>query len=184
MQSTLTSEIWPVTRHSIFSKILIVVFCTLLLALSAKIQVPLKVPVTMQTFVVLVLGSMLGSRLAFATGALYLLEGAVGLPVFATGAGIAYLVGPTGGYLIGFVIAMVLMGKLAEYGWDRNVVKMLAAMLIGESIIFGFGVGWLSTMVGVTKAVNLGLTPFLLSESFKIVLAVVSVPIAWKLLKK
>ena len=98
----------------------------MLLAISAKVQVPFwPVPMTMQTFVVLMLGIAYGSRLGASTGVLYLVEGAIGLPVFAKGAGIAYLIGPTGGYLIGFVIAMYVVGLLAEKHWDRSVIGII-----------------------------------------------------------
>ena len=172
MQTTLAFEIWPQSRDSRIAQVLLVVVGTALLAVSARVQVPFwPVPMTMQTFVVLVLG-------------IYLLEGALGLPVFAKGAGFAYLIGPTGGYLFGFLAAMTLMGVLARRGWDRNVTAMLGAMLIGESLIFLMGVGWLATLIGASKAITFGLTPFLAAEVFKIALAVVTVPMIWRLIRR
>ncbi|MBT5226290.1 MAG: biotin transporter BioY, partial [Proteobacteria bacterium] len=107
MHTTLAQEVWPLARDSRVAQAVLVVAGTLLLAVSAKVQVPFwPVPMTMQTFVVLLLGVAYGPRLGVVTGALYLVEGALGLPVFAKGAGIVYLIGPTGGYLFGFVMAM------------------------------------------------------------------------------
>ncbi|SVD67877.1 uncharacterized protein METZ01_LOCUS420731, partial [marine metagenome] len=111
MNNTFVFAVWHRSRDSLLSQAILAVAGTLLLAISAKVQVPFwPVPMTMQTFVVLLLGIAYGPRLGVATGALYLLEGAVGLPVFAQGAGMAYLVGPTGGYLFGFVLAMYIVG--------------------------------------------------------------------------
>lgn len=178
MQATLATTVWPSAQTSRLTQIILVLAGTLLLALSAKVQVPFwPVPMTMQTFVVLVLGLAYGSRLAAATGTLYLVQGAVGLPVFAKGAGLAYLMGPTGGYLVGFLLAMTLVGWLAEKGWASSFPKVMLAMLIGELVIFTAGVGWLSTIVGVDKALSLGLVPFLPAELFKIVLAAVTLPL-------
>ena len=156
-----------------------------MLAISSKVQTPFTlVPATMQTFVVLFLGMVLGYKLAAATVVLYLLEGSLGLPVFAKGAGMAYLIGPTGGYLIGFVIAMYVVGLLAEKHWDRTVIGIVGAMLIGEVIIFALGVGWLATIIGLNKAIAGGLTPFLLAEVFKIALAALTVPFIWRRLTR
>ena len=185
MHSTLAFDFWPGTRDSLIAKTLLVIAGSALLAISAKVQVPFwPVPMTMQTFVVLVLGMTFGFRLASVTGALYLLEGALGLPVFAKGAGLAYLMGPTGGYLIGFLVAMAVMGYLANRGWDRAVLTTLAAMLIGDALIFLFGVAWLATVVGTTKALTLGLTPFIAAEIFKNILAVITLPLVWRLIRR
>ena len=121
MQTTLVQEVWPLARDSRSAQAILVVAGTLLLAVSAKVQVPFwPVPMTMQTFVVLLLGIAYGPRLGLVTGALYLVEGALGFPVFAKGAGVAYLIGPTGGYLFGFVLAMGVCGWLANQGWSRT----------------------------------------------------------------
>ena len=185
MQSTLTEVIWSRSRESIAIQGFLAIVGTLLLALSAKIQVPFwPVPMTMQTFVVLVLGLMYGPKLGTVTGLLYLAEGAVGLPVFASGAGLAYLVGPTGGYLVGFVIAMLVMGLLASRGLERKVLTAMVAMFIGEVIIFALGVGWLATFIGMDKAIAGGLIPFLTAEGFKIALAAVTLPLVWRQLEQ
>jgi biotin transport system substrate-specific component len=155
-----------------------------LMAVSAKIQVPMwPVPMTMQTFAVLVIAMSFGFRLGAATLLLYLAEGAVGLPVFASGAGLVYLAGPTGGYLVGFFVAAALVGWLAEKGWDRTVLLTLVAMALGTAVIFGLGVSWLAIFLGdAGKAIASGLTPFLVGAAVKIVLAAAVLPVAWRLL--
>ncbi len=181
MTTTLAAAIWRRSQDSLLNQAILIVAGTLLLAISAKVQVPFwPIPMTMQTFVVLLLGVVYGPRLGTITGLLYLAEGAVGLPVFAQGSGMVYLLGPTGGYLFGFVFAMYFVGLAAQRGWDRSVYRMFLAMLIGEAIIFSLGVGWLSAAIGLAKAIDAGLTPFLLAELFKMALVAVTVPLAWK----
>ena len=172
---------------TILRNIVLAVLGTVALWISARIQVPFyPVPMTMQTFVVLTIGAAFGWRLGGATLLLYLAEGAVGLPVFANtperGIGLAYMVGPTGGYLIGFFLGAVAVGWLAERGWDRRVLTTFAAMTIGTAIIFVPGVLWLGAVVGWDKPVlALGLTPFLPGALFKIALAAAILPLAWRL---
>ncbi|MDD9823233.1 MAG: biotin transporter BioY [Gammaproteobacteria bacterium] len=161
-----------------------------LLALAAKVQIPFyPVPLTMQTFVVLALGMAFGCKLGALTVLLYLAEGAAGLPVFAgapaKGAGLAYMLGPTGGYLLGFVAAAAACGFLAERGWDRRASTTFAAMLAGNLLIYACGIAWLGTVVGWDKPVlALGLYPFLPGDALKIALAVVALPGAWKALNR
>lgn len=162
---------------------------SVLLAISAKIQVPFwPVPQTMQTLVVLMIGMSFGSRLALATVLLYLAEGAAGLPVFAgtpeKGIGLAYMMGPTGGYLLGFALAAGAVGWLAERGWDRSIVTTAAAMAIGNVLIYLPGVAWLSVAIGFDKAVLYGMQPFLLGDAAKLALAAFTMPMAWKLLRR
>lgn len=172
--------------RSILRNILLAVAGTIALWISAKVQVPFyPVPMTMQTFVVLVIGMAFGWRLGGATVLLYLAEGMAGLPVFAgtpeRGIGLAYMVGPTGGYLVGFVLAAVAVGLLAERRWDRRVLTTLVAMTIGTAIIFACGLLWLGTVVGWDKPVlELGLWPFLPGAAFKIALAAAVLPLAWR----
>jgi biotin transport system substrate-specific component len=183
---TLADTVWsPMAGSLAVRAIALALIGTVLLTVSAKIQVPFwPVPMTMQTFVVLVLGMAYGWRLAGATVLLYLAQGAIGLPVFAAGGGIAYMAGPTGGYLAGFLLAAVAVGWLAEHGWDRSVPRTLAAMLIGTGIIFGCGIAWLGTLIGLPQAISAGLVPFLLGEAVKIALATAILPFAWRLLKR
>jgi len=161
---------------------------SVLLAISSKISVPFyPVPMSMQTFMVLTIGMAYGWRLGGVTVLLYLAEGAAGLPVFAgtplKGIGLAYMSGPTGGYLLGFFIAAVTVGWLAEKGWDRNVFSTLFAMTIGTALIMAPGVMWLGVLFGWEKPIfEWGLFPFLPGAAFKIALAAAVLPLAWKYL--
>jgi biotin transport system substrate-specific component len=183
---TLAATFWPEGKTSPVTRNVILAFAgTVLLWLSAKIQVPYyPVPATMQTLVVLALGVAYGARLGAATMALYLLEGAVGLPVFAgtwsEGGGFHHLVGPTAGYLFGFVVAGGVTGWLAERGWDRNIIFTALAMVIGNLIIYALGVSWLASMSSLDFAIKNGLVPFLALDAIKIALATCALPIAWR----
>lgn len=185
-KSTLVGAVWPVNGSaSALRGLALAVLGTALLTASAKIQVPFwPVPMTMQTFVVLVIGATYGARLGAATVALYLAYGAVGLPVFAAGGGLVYLAGPTGGYLIGFLAAAAVVGWLAERGFDRRWPSALAVFLFGDGVIFAFGVLWLGYHFGVATAVQGGLLPFLPGEVLKIVLAMAVLPFAWKMARE
>jgi biotin transport system substrate-specific component len=174
---------------SLLQQVLLAVAGSLLLWASAKVQVPFwPVPMTMQTFVVLGLGAAFGWRLGMATVALYLLQGAMGLPVFAgtpeKGIGLAYMAGPTGGYLAGFVLAAGITGWLAERGFDRNVLTMGLAMLAGTVAIYALGLGWLGALIGYEKAVQFGLVPFIPGDIAKLLLAAIVFPATWKWLKR
>ena len=174
---------------SLLQQVLLAVAGSLLLWASAKVQVPFwPVPMTMQTFVVLGLGAAFGWRLGMATVALYLLQGAMGLPVFAgtpeKGIGVAYMAGPTGGYLAGFVLAAGITGWLAERGFDRNVLTMGLAMLAGTVAIYALGLGWLGALIGYEKAVQFGLVPFIHGDIAKLLLAAIVFPATWKWLKR
>lgn len=182
---TLADTLWS-NENSLLRHVTLAVVGSIALWISAKIQVPFyPVPMTMQTFVVLVIGMAFGWRLGAATLALYIAEGAMGLPVFAgtpeKGLGLAYMVGPTGGYLLGFLVAAATVGWLAEKGWGRNVGLTLAAMTIGTAIILAFGNAWLGAVIGWDKPVlQFGLYPFLPGAAFKIALAALLMPAIWK----
>ena len=165
-------------------KLILVLIGSLLLTLSAKIQVPFyPVPMTMQTCVLLFISMTLGSKLASLTVLLYLVEGALGLPVFAgtplKGLGLEYILGPTGGYLLGFFLASCIVGYLADNGFDRTFFRAFIAMLIGTILIFLCGYVWLSGFIGLEKAMQYGVLPFFWSELFKIGLATAALPICW-----
>ena len=163
--------------NTYYKNIVLILFGTLLLAVSSKIQVPFwPVPMTMQTFIVFIIGMAYGWRLAFFTLVAYLFEGALGLPVFAKGGGLLYLTGPTAGYLYGMTIAAGVIGAFAELGYNNSYFKSLISLLIGTFIIFLFGVGYLGSVIGYDKALAAGLYPFVPSEFFKIGLAVVLIP--------
>lgn len=170
-------------------KIAVVIAGSLLLTLSAKASIPfLPVPMTLQTLVVLSLGMVLGPRLGSAAVLAYLAQGAIGLPVFAgtpeKGIGIAYMIQHTGGYLVGFVVAAFTVGLLAQRKWDRSMLTTIAAMLIGNAIIYAFGLAWLGTIVGWDKpVVAWGMTPFLLGDLAKTLIAAALLPTLWKVIK-
>ena len=158
---------------NILKKISIILLGTLLLTISAKIKIPFyPVPMTMQTFVVIFLGISFGYKVGITTIFLYLLEGIAGLPVFSNspekGIGIAYFVGPTMGYLIGFVFACFIAGY---FKYNSNYLNNFLKILLSTSIIYLFGVMWLGTLIGWDKPILLlGVYPFLLAELFKILL--------------
>jgi biotin transport system substrate-specific component len=174
----------PSAASTVMIKAALVVLGSILLAVSAQVKIPLyPVPVTGQTLVVLLIGMTYGPRLGGLTIAAYLAEGAVGLPVFAGGAvGIAALVGPTAGYLFGFLMAAVVMGWLAERGMGRSVVSTVAAMIIGNLVIYLFGALWLSSFIGLEKAMAAGVLPFLYGDALKLVVAAGLMPLAWRAL--
>ena len=156
-----------------------------LLTASAHIKIPFyPVPLTMQTLIVLGIGMTYGVRLGGATLLGYLSAGFIGLPVFAGGAGMAYMMGPTGGYLAGFFAAAVVLGALAERGWTRSWATAAAAMLMGNVIIYLLGVGWLTSLIGWEKAVHFGLLPFLYGDALKLIIAALGVPYLWLKLKQ
>ncbi|MCX2728035.1 biotin transporter BioY [Thermomicrobium sp. 4228-Ro] len=166
----------------------LVVAGSVLTALAAHVSIPLPftpVPITGQTFAVLLVGAALGSRRGAASMALYLAEGLAGLPVFAGGkAGLAVLLGPTGGYLIGFIAAAFVTGWLAERGWDRRPLTTALAMVLGNLVIYLFGVSWLAVFVGISKAPLLGMIPFLPGDLLKILLATAALPGAWWIVQR
>ena len=171
--------------NTYYKNIALVLFGTIILAVSSKIQVPFwPVPMTMQTFIVFIIGMSYGWRLAFVTLTVYLIEGAFGLPVFAKGGGFLYLIGPTAGYLYGMTLAAGIIGFFAERGYAKSYIKSLTPLLIGTFIIFLFGVGYLGSIIGYDKALAAGLYPFILSEFFKIALAIALIPSIWKYLNK
>ena len=168
--------------------VLLVLLGSALIALSAQVAVPLPfspVPVTGQTFAVLLVGAALGATRGSAAVVAYLAEGAAGIPVFAGGlAGPAILLGPTGGYLFGFLPAAWICGALAERGWDRRFLSTLAAMTLGDLVIFAVGVPWLARFVGAENAIAFGLAPFLIANLAKIVLAAGALPLAWACVRR
>jgi biotin transport system substrate-specific component len=163
--------------------VVLVVAGALFVALCAQVYIPFQpVPLTGQTFGVLMVGGALGFRRGALALLLYLAIGLIGLPVFAEGKhGIDIVRGATGGYLIGFVVAAAIVGRLAELGWDRHIGGSLGAMLIGTVVIYAFGVPWLKVSTGMSwaEAVAVGLTPFLLWDTAKLVVAGALFPAGW-----
>tara|TARA_B100000963_G_C22579539_1_gene650154 strand:+ start:1004 stop:1585 length:582 start_codon:yes stop_codon:yes gene_type:complete len=175
----------PQLTDSAVSKLLAVLAGIALLTISAHIKIPFyPVPLTMQTLIVLSIGMTYGVRLGGVTLLGYLAAGFIGLPVFAGGAGMVYMMGPTGGYLAGFFAAAVVLGALAERGWTRNCATAAAAMLMGNTIIYFLGVGWLTALIGWDKAVQFGLLPFLYGDALKLIIAALGVPYLWSKLQQ
>jgi biotin transport system substrate-specific component len=183
--ATLLNRALPLSGTSaLLRDALIALAATGLLTLSAKVQIPFyPVPMTMQTLVVLLIGASLGGRLGAATLALYLAQGALGLPVFAStpekGLGLAYMAGPTGGYLAGFLAAAMLTGFLAEKGLTRTVLGALGTLTFGMLVIYGLGFAWLSMLIGSDKAFTFGVLPFVYGDALKIALGAALLPAAW-----
>ena len=184
-EAMLDSLMTPSAATSAVTKAALVVFGSLLLAVSAQFKIPLyPVPVTGQTLVVLLIGMTYGPRLGGITIAAYLFEGAIGLPVFAGGAaGVAVLMGPTAGYLFGFLLAATAMGYLAERGTGRTVVSTIAAMVIGNCVIYLCGALWLANFIGFAQAIAAGVLPFLYGDALKLVVATGLMPWAWRAVK-
>ena len=171
-----------------FYDVILIISCSLLIGLCAHIRFWLPfspVPATGQTFAVLMIGLLLGARRGCLAVLAYIVEGAAGLPVFAGGAGAAAMLGPTGGYLFGFIPAAYITGRLAENGWDRRFGTTILAMIFGNLAIYSFGLLWLGILTGFSYMVlTLGLYPFIIGDSFKIVLAAIILPSGWKLLER
>ena len=177
--SLLSDRLWPQT--GLARNAILAVLGSLAVAAAAQVNVPMiPVPMTLQSLAVLVIGAAYGSRLGAATLALYALEGAIGLPVFAefkSGVMLASF-----GYVLGFIAAAYVVGYLAERGWDRSPLKMFAAMMLGAAVIYVPGLIWLSAWIGAAKAVEFGLLPFIAGDVVKAAVAALGFPAAWALL--
>lgn len=157
-------------------QVALVVAGSLLLALSAKAKVVLgPVDLSLQSLVVLLIAAAFGFRLGVATLLLYLAEGAAGFPVFQStpekGIGLAYMVGPTGGFLAGFLAMAAIVGWAIDRGWGRSLVKLLAAMLVAEIVMFAMGMSWLAQFIGPEKAWQFGVQPFIIPDLIKVGIA-------------
>ena len=189
MTGSLTTLSQPILGDALFPKArflrnaLLVIGGSLALTLSAKAQVPFwPVPITMQSMVALLIGIGFGSRLGALTILAYLAEGFAGLPVFAgAAAGPAYLAGPTGGYLFGFLLGGAFAGWAAERGFGRDLPRTLLVMLLGHFLLFAPGVLWLAVLFGLSKAVAFGIAPFLLATLLKSGLGAAIVSALWRL---
>ena len=177
------------------SNLATVVLGTLLITICAKINVPVwPVPVTLQGFAVATLAAAFGMRIGVATVALYLLEGAMGLPVFATGGGLAYLVGPTGGFLLGFLVMAAIIGYAADKGSSGKPLALFGAMLVGNAALFVLGFAWLLLLSGqaqwldqtnvVASAFAKAVQPFIVWDILKMALAALTVSGIWGQLRK
>lgn len=194
----LAVAIWPESVSRALQAIVLVLVGTAILAISAKIKVPFyPVPMTLQTFAVMAIAAAYGSRLAVATVLAYLVEGALGLPVFTNTppaiAGLGYFLGPTGGFLIGFIALAWIVGNAADRGWDRSIPRLFAAMIVADLVVFALGFVWLAwfaqlssgaTGVGAAGAFTGGVVPFILADLLKIALAALAIPAAWGLVDR
>ncbi|MBT1155376.1 biotin transporter BioY [Aminobacter anthyllidis] len=171
------------------TQLLLAVAGSLLLIASAKTKVVLgPVDLSLQTLAVLGIGAAYGLRLGVATLLLYMAQGAMGYPVFQStpekGLGIAYMLGSTGGYLLGFVAMAAIVGWAVDRGWGRSIVKMLGAMLVAEFFMMALGFSWLSLLIGAEKSWQFGVVPFIVPDLIKVALAAAAVPAIWALLPK
>ena len=183
---TLYARTFP-RSNALLRDFMLVFSGAIFVALLAQVKILLPftpVPLTGQTFAVLLVGVTLGSKRGAASMIFYTVLGAFGLPVFAGGAsGMAYLTGATLGYLVGFVVAAYLIGMLAERGLERNLRTSLLPFLAGTLVIYLFGAGWLAMLFGVEKALVLGVLPFLVGDAIKMILAALALPSAWRLVR-
>ena len=171
-------------KFSILTSTFTIIICSILLIISAKIKVDLyTIPMTMQPFAILIIAMLCGRNLAAGSISLYLFKGMIGLPVFANGGGMLYLMGPTGGFLFGFLIAAIIMGELADRGWGRHILKAFIAMFLGLFIIYFFGIIQLSLFLSFEKAI-LMMKLYMVGDFYKLLLATLLVTQIWKLTKK
>ncbi|HEX9449523.1 MAG TPA: biotin transporter BioY [Dongiaceae bacterium] len=172
--------------RSLLNRAVLVLVGSLLIAAASQIQVPFyPVPMTMQTFGVLLVGALGGRRLGAQTVAAFLAEAAIGLPFLAGGAsGLSHFAGPTAGYLFGFVLAAYVVGWLVERGAARNIVTLVGSLLVGEAILFGLGAAWLGYLFGAGVAWKAGVMPFLLGDALKVALTASTVLASQRILKK
>jgi biotin transporter BioY len=165
--------------------ILLVFGFTLLTAISAKIKIEIgPVPITGQTFAVLLSGALLGAKRGVLSQIFYLFGGLAGIPWFSKGGGIAYLMSPTFGYLVGFVLAAFFVGFLCERGFDRKIESAILVMLVGNILIYLPGLLWLAKFVGLKRVLAVGFYPFIVGDLIKLFFASLILPFGWKIIKK
>jgi biotin transport system substrate-specific component len=187
--TTLAHSVWP-GSNALLRGVVFAILGSLLLAIAAKTKIAIEpVPVTMQVFVVLALGLALGAKTAAASVLLYLAQGAAGLPVFTgtpeKGIGIAYMVGPTGGYLLGFLLAAMFVGWLADQGFSSRIWTAALACLAGVALIYIPGVLWLCALFGFKQSIVMaGTWPFIVPDLMKAALAALLIPASWRLVKR
>ncbi len=177
-----------ITRRGLLWDVALVAGFACLTAICAQVSFWIgPVPISGQTFAVLLSGALLGSRRGALSQLSYLAIGATGIPfwfAFGGAPGIARLIGPTGGYLIGFVAAAFVVGWLAERGWDRRIWTAILAMLAGCVVYYVFGLSWLTHLVPQSKVLQVGLYPFIIGDLLKVLLAAVLLPSGWLLLRR
>ena len=158
---------------------------TFLTAIFAKMKIEIgPVPITGQTFAVMLSGIILGSLRGTFSQIFYLSLGLAGLPFFARGGGAQYILSPTFGYVVGFIFCAFLVGRLSEKGWIKTFQKSISAMIAGNILIYAFGLGWLAKFIPPQDVLKVGLLPFLLGDAIKILLAASVAPLSWRFIKK
>ncbi|NJC12960.1 biotin transport system substrate-specific component [Micromonospora profundi] len=188
--SSMTLAPTLVRRSGLVAEATLVLTGVLLLAVSAQVVIPLwftPVPLTGQTFAVLLVGGAFGALRGLLTFTLYLAVGVAGAPVFSeAGSGWHGLLGPTGGYLVGMLLAVGIVGATAERGWDRKVRSSALVMLAGSAVIYAFGLTWLGLYLNtsVAETLALGAAPFIVGDLIKVALAAVALPTAWSMVNK
>ncbi len=194
----LATAVWPRGINRAIQAVVLVLVGTALLAIAAKVKVPFwPVPMTLQTLAVLLIGAAYGSRLAVATVVAYIAEGMLGLPVFTNTppavAGPLYMLGPTAGFIMSWVLVAAIVGFASDRGWDRSPVRLGAAMLVAVVVQFALGFAWLAWFaalpngaagIGMAKAFAGGVAPFLLGDALKVVLAALLIPASWSLVAR
>jgi biotin transport system substrate-specific component len=194
----LAAAIWPDSVNRAVQAIFLVLAGTALLTISAKIKVPFyPVPMTLQTLAVLLIAATYGSRLAVATVIAYIAEGMLGLPVFTNTppalAGPAYMLGPTAGFIVSWIVVAAIVGTASDRGWDRSILKLGTALVAAVAVQFVMGFAWLAWFaalpsgvsgIGAASAFSAGVAPFLLGDALKIVLTALAVPAAWQLVER
>jgi len=164
--------------------VVLVLSFTALTGICAKLKIEIgPVPITMQTFAVLLSGAILGSIRGAMSQFVYLISGLAGIPWFSRGGGMVYIFSPTFGYIVGFVLAAYLVGFLCEKGWDRKIEKAILAMIIGSIVLYIPGLLWLGKFVGLERVLTIGFYPFIAGDILKIFLAGSILPFGWKLTK-
>jgi len=187
-RTVLIEEILPKIENkkiALVKDVFLVLSFAFLTGISAKLKIEIGlVPITGQTLMVLLSGALLGSKKGALSQLIYLLGGIFGIPWFARGGGMVYLMSPTFGYILGFVLAAYFVGFLCEKGFDRKIKSSILAMLLGNILIYLPGLFWLSKFVGFEKALAIGLYPFIIGDLFKLLLASLILPFGWRLLGK
>ena len=186
-QSLLIDTIFlPKTKTiAVVRNIVLILSFSVLTALASQIKVEIGlIPLTMQTLVVLLSGALLGSKKGAASQVFYLLGGLAGIPWFCRGGGMAYVLSPTFGFIIGFVFAAYLVGWLSEKGFDKQIKTAIIAMFAGNMVLYLPGLFWLARFTGFDNVLAVGFYPFILGDMLKILLAGLVLPAGWKIIKK
>ncbi len=181
---TINNKFIKNSSFGLFNVFTSVFFAVIILIISSKVKVPLyPVPMTLQPLAVLMIGMLFGRNLTFYTIGSYIFLGLVGLPVFANGGGLFYILGPTGGFIIGFLVAGVFLGELADRGFGKGYISAILSTILGLFLIYFFGILQLSIISGFNYALIKGLYPFILGDAYKLMFASILIPHIWKLTK-